>query len=49
MAFSFRGYYSRKYEHDFFARKKYLHHVEKKNDEVRKLLDTHYQERMHDE
>lgn len=31
----YRGYYSRKYEHDFYARKSYLHHVESKNEEVR--------------
>ena len=40
-ACSYRGFYSRKYEHDFYARKKYLHHVESKNDEVRKNLDEH--------
>lgn len=28
--YSYRGYYSRKYEHDFYARKKYLSHVETK-------------------
>jgi hypothetical protein len=27
---SYRGYYSRKYEHDFYARKNYLSHVENK-------------------
>lgn len=27
---SYRGFYSRKYEHDFYARKKYLSHVETK-------------------
>lgn len=25
--FSYRGYYSRKYEHDFYARKTYLNHI----------------------
>ena len=33
--FSYRGYYSRKYEHDFYARKTYLNHVQHK---VRNLL-----------
>jgi hypothetical protein len=28
--FSYHGYYSRKYEHDFYARKNYLTHVEQK-------------------
>ena len=46
---SYRGYYSRKYEHDFFARKKYLQHVEHKNEEVRKLLDSHHKERQREE
>lgn len=36
--FSYRGYYSRKYEHDFYARKTYLNHVQHKNEEVRKKL-----------
>ena len=40
--FSYRGFYSRKYEHDFYARKKYLQHVETKNEEVRKNLDEHH-------
>ena len=39
---SYRGFYSRKYEHDFYARKKYLHHVENKNEEVRKNLDDYH-------
>ena len=39
---SYRGYYSRKYEHDFYARKRYLHHVETKNDEVRKNLEEYH-------
>jgi len=37
----YRGFYSRKYEHDFYARKKYLSHVETKNEEVRRNLDDH--------
>lgn len=38
---SYRGFYSRKYEHDFYARKKYLKHVETKNEEVRRNLEEH--------
>ena len=41
LLFSYRGYYSRKYEHDFYARKQYLAHVAHKNEEVRQLLDQH--------
>jgi len=47
--YSYRGYYSRKYEHDFYARKKYLQHVEKKNEEVRAMLDSHHKERLMEE
>lgn len=43
---SYRGYYSRKYEHDFYARKKYLQHVAHKNEEVRRLLDQHHSEKL---
>jgi len=39
--FSYRGYYCRRWEHDFYARKKYLQYVETKNDEVRRNLDNH--------
>ena len=39
--FSYRGYYSRRWEHDFYARKKYLQYVETKNEEVRRNLDEH--------
>ena len=46
---SYRGYYSRKYEHDFYARKKYLSHVETKNEEVRKNLDSHHKESAQNE
>jgi hypothetical protein len=35
----YRGFYSRKYEHDFYARKAYLQHVQQKNEDVRKQLD----------
>lgn len=47
--FSYRGFYSRKYEHDFYARKAYLQHVETKNEEVRRILDSHHKERIGDE
>lgn len=39
--YSYRGYYSRKYEHDFYARKTYLNHVMTKNEEVRKKLSEY--------
>ena len=35
----YRGYYSRKYEHDFYARKSYLNHDATKNEEVRNQLN----------
>ena len=35
----FRGYYVRKYKHDFYARKRYLTNVAQKNHEVRQKLD----------
>ena len=35
----FRGYYVRKYKHDFYARKKYLNNVSRKNQEVRDKLE----------
>ena len=34
----FRGYYVRKYKHDFYARKRYLNNVAQKNEEVRDNL-----------
>ncbi len=43
--YSYRGYYSRKYEHDFYARKTYLNHVQTKNEEVRKKL-SEYQRQL---
>jgi hypothetical protein len=48
-SFSYRGYYSRKYEHDFYARKQYLAHVADKNEDVRRLLDHHHKEQLRDE
>ena len=41
LRYSYRGYYCRRWEHDFYARKKYLQYVETKNDEVRRNLDDH--------
>ena len=35
----FRGYYVRKYKHDFYARKTYLNKVAEKNQEVRDTLE----------
>eukprot|EP00356_Strombidium_inclinatum_P011550 CAMPEP_0170481816 /NCGR_PEP_ID=MMETSP0208-20121228/2115_1 /TAXON_ID=197538 /ORGANISM="Strombidium inclinatum, Strain S3" /LENGTH=134 /DNA_ID=CAMNT_0010754587 /DNA_START=165 /DNA_END=570 /DNA_ORIENTATION=+ len=35
----FRGYFSRRYEHDFYARKNYLSDVQTKNEEIRKELE----------
>ena len=37
----FRGFYSREYEHDFYARKTYLEYVLAKNEEVRKQLEEY--------
>eukprot|EP00350_Pseudokeronopsis_sp_OXSARD2_P012805 CAMPEP_0170556642 /NCGR_PEP_ID=MMETSP0211-20121228/17936_1 /TAXON_ID=311385 /ORGANISM="Pseudokeronopsis sp., Strain OXSARD2" /LENGTH=45 /DNA_ID= /DNA_START= /DNA_END= /DNA_ORIENTATION= len=37
----YRGFYSRKYEHDFYARKNYLNHVDQKNSEVMKQLNDY--------
>jgi hypothetical protein len=45
IVYSYRGYYSRKYEHDFYARKTYLNHVQTKNEEVRKKL-SEYQRQL---
>ena len=46
---SYRGFYSRKYEHDFYARKKYLKHVETKNEEVRKNLEEYNKKSVQDD
>ena len=35
----FRGYYVRKYKHDFYARKRYLNNVSQKNSEIRDKLE----------
>lgn len=41
---SFRGYYSRRYYHDFFARKSYIQEVIVKSEKLRKELANHRQE-----
>lgn len=38
----YRGFYSRKYIHDFYARKTYLMHIAQKNAEVREQTSKHY-------
>eukprot|EP00735_Rhodelphis_limneticus_P007211 TRINITY_DN19717_c0_g1::TRINITY_DN19717_c0_g1_i1::g.3229::m.3229 TRINITY_DN19717_c0_g1::TRINITY_DN19717_c0_g1_i1::g.3229 ORF type:complete len:235 (-),score=13.80,sp/Q96L03/SPT17_HUMAN/33.66/7e-25,IQ/PF00612.22/0.015,IQ/PF00612.22/0.038,IQ/PF00612.22/0.18,IQ/PF00612.22/5.7e+03,OmpH/PF03938.9/0.033,OmpH/PF03938.9/2.7e+03,Claudin_3/PF06653.6/0.17,Atrophin-1/PF03154.10/0.23,Saw1/PF11561.3/1.4,PseudoU_synth_2/PF00849.17/5.2e+03,PseudoU_synth_2/PF00849.17/0.59 TRINITY_DN19717_c0_g1_i1:362-1066(-) len=35
----FRGYYSRKYRHNYYTRKQYLAFVEKKNEEMKRMLE----------
>ena len=45
----YRGYYSRTYTHDFYARKNYLEHVKMKNDEVRKNLEEHHKSNLMEE
>ena len=37
----FKGYYERKYKHDFYARKRYLENVVRKNEETLMQLDDH--------
>ena len=37
----FRGYYVRKYKHDFYARKRYLNNVAQKNKDVREKLEDY--------
>jgi len=37
----FRGYYCRKYVHDFYARKEYMRFLEFKNEEIRKDMDDY--------
>lgn len=37
----FRGFYERKYKHDYYARKKYLENVARKNEEVRQQMDEY--------
>ena len=41
---SFRGYYSRRYYHDFFARKAYIQEVIVKSEKLRAELSNHRQE-----
>jgi hypothetical protein len=41
---SFRGYYSRKYRHDFHARKRYLCRVVEKGNELRAKMQKYYED-----
>eukprot|EP00357_Protocruzia_adherens_P013678 CAMPEP_0115001514 /NCGR_PEP_ID=MMETSP0216-20121206/17426_1 /TAXON_ID=223996 /ORGANISM="Protocruzia adherens, Strain Boccale" /LENGTH=235 /DNA_ID=CAMNT_0002366873 /DNA_START=18 /DNA_END=725 /DNA_ORIENTATION=- len=43
----YRGYYSRKYKHDFYARKNYLGYIEQKNDEIRAQLAGHFEDQKY--
>jgi hypothetical protein len=46
---SFRGYYSRLYEHDFYARKKYLSEMKQKNEEVKQQHEEYARQAMLEE
>jgi CDP-diacylglycerol pyrophosphatase len=37
----YRGYYSRKYVHDFSARRMYMEHIEAKNQKMRESLQQY--------
>jgi hypothetical protein len=39
----FRGFYFRKYHHDFYARKQYIEHLKSKNTEMRASMQTYYE------
>jgi hypothetical protein len=39
----YRGFYSRKYIHDFWARKKYITHIERKNEKRRDKMNQYNQ------
>ena len=39
----YRGFYSRKYVHDFWARKKYITHIERKNEKRRDKVNVYHQ------
>ncbi|GMH42225.1 hypothetical protein BSKO_10144 [Bryopsis sp. KO-2023] len=41
-----RGFFSRKYLHDFYARKAFLASIREKNDAVRKQIQTEYEEAL---
>jgi len=41
-----RGFYSRKTRHDFYARKLFLSAIEAKNDEMRSTLQDHYEQQV---
>lgn len=42
----YRGYYSRKYIHDFYARKKYIEHIKKKNEKRIDKLNKHFADQV---
>lgn len=39
----FRGFYFRKYHHDFYARKQYIEHLKSKNSEMRESMQKYYE------
>ncbi len=41
-----RGFYSRKRRHDYYARKRFLKAIEAKNDETRATLQDHYEQQV---
>jgi IQ calmodulin-binding motif len=45
----YRGYYSRKYLHDFYARKKYLKYIEGKNQRRLEKMSKYHQQLIADE
>lgn len=45
----FKGYYSRRYFHDFFARKAYIESIKKKSEELRQQLDGHMEAQIEKE
>ena len=40
----FRGYYSRKYKHDFYERKRYIQTVINKGEELKETLQSYHEE-----
>ena len=45
----YRGYRNRLHFHDFYARKKYLQHVDQTNSDVRRNLEDHYKNSLLEE
>ena len=43
---AFKGYYSRKYVHDFFARKAYIESIKQKSEELRDQLSGHMEQQI---